>query len=561
MEKEYKNLVLGCNKCQQNFTFDKDDFSFYEKMKVPVPNVCPDCRFKIRALWRNEMSLYSGQKCNLCQKNIISMYNPKGGYNVYCYDCWFSNDMDARDYALLYNKEKSFFEQFNQLLKKVPKINLYTSSASGQNINSEFINFAGGCKDCYFCFNTDRGEDVMYSRGARKHCTNSLDLYFTIASNLCYEGVNVSKSSSIIYGQNITSCVDCYFVKNCSGLSNCFGCINLRNKSNCWFNEQLTNEEYKVRINEVLGSYKKFTEARKQFEEFCLKFPNRENNNIKVLNSLGDYLFECNNVKDSFEVSNSENCKYGFSNLDMKDSVGTIGFGKDSELLLETVGVGYSNRVVSSVGVENSQEIFYSFFVKNSKNCIGCDGLKNAEYCILNKQYTKEEYEKLKDHIIKELTDQGVYGLMIPPQLSPFAYNETIAQDNMPLTKEEVIAQGFRWEDNTQMTKGKETIDPEDIPDHINDITDEITKEILRCIECERNYKIMEQELLLYRKMKLPIPRKCFFCRHQDRVKRRGPFKFFKRNCDKCSIETYTNLTKEVAPIMYCEECYKKEVY
>ena len=130
----------------------------------------------------------------------------------------------------------------------------------------------------------------------------------------------------------------------------------------------------------------------------------------------------------------------------------------------------------------------------------------------------------------------------------------------MPLTKEEALAQGYRWEDNIQMTTGKETIKSEDIPDHINDVQDLITKEILCCIDCQRNYKITEQELLFYRKMILPIPRKCFYCRHRDRVIRRGPFKFFIRKCSNCGTETHTNLTEEVAPIMYCEKCYQQEV-
>jgi hypothetical protein len=127
--------------------------------------------------------------------------------------------------------------------------------------------------------------------------------------------------------------------------------------------------------------------------------------------------------------------------------------------MLEAVGVGFSSKIISSVGLEHCQDVIYSFFVKNSQNCIGCDGLKNAEYCILNKQYTKEEYEELKEHIVKELTELGIVWINdSSKELSPFAYNETIAQDNMPLTKEEANAQGFRWEDDIQMTKGKETL-------------------------------------------------------------------------------------------------------
>lgn len=556
MEKE----IRQCNKCKENFDLDQDDFSFYKKMKVPAPNVCPDCRFKMKAIWRNEMSLYSGRKCFLCKKNILSMYNPKSKYVNYCYDCWHSDKWNAKDYSKNYDFNKSFFEQLGELISVVPKINLYSSPSEGGNVNSEYINFAGGCKNCYLVFNTSTGEEVLYSRGCRRKTSNSSDLYFVVSSELCYESINTTKSSSIIWGQNVSGCVDCYFISNCSGLTNCFGCVNLRNKSNCWFNEQLNIEEYKERLEEIKGSYKKLKEIKNKFLDFSKNFPKRENNNTKIVNCIGDYLFECKNVYNSFEISNSENCKNIFSSLSIKDSIGTIGFGRESELLLEVVGVGFSSNIIGSLGVENSQDVLYSFFVKNSRDCIGCDGLKNVQYCIFNKQYTKEEYEKIKEHIIKELTELGINGLMMPVEISPFAYNETIAQDNMPLTKEEALAQGFRWEDDIQITHGKETILPENIPDHIKDVNDSITGEILKCIDCERNYKITEQELLFYRKMILPIPRKCFFCRHKDRVRRRGPFKFFVRKCDNCGKETYTNLTKEVAPIMYCEKCYQQEV-
>jgi hypothetical protein len=261
-----------CNKCNENFEIDQDELSFYEKMKVPTPSICPDCRFKLRAIWRNEMSLYSGQKCGLCGENVVTMYNPKKNYDVFCYDCWHSDKWDSRDYSIPYNQGKSFFEQLNELIKIVPKINLYSSGTEGANINSKYINFAGGCKDCYFCFNTSRGEEIMYSRGVREHCTNSLDLYFVINSSLCYEGVNINKSSGVLYGQNVSSCVDCQFILNSSGLTNCFGCVNLRNKSNCWFNEKLTSEEYNKRLDKVMGSYLEMENIKKEFKEFLFKF-------------------------------------------------------------------------------------------------------------------------------------------------------------------------------------------------------------------------------------------------------------------------------------------------
>ncbi len=555
MNQETKN----CQNCKNDFTIEPDDFSFYEKMKVPAPNICPDCRFKMKALFRNETTLYSGRKCELCLKSIVTMYNPKSPYKVYCHECFYSDKWNPMDYKLDFNFEKPFLDQFKELLESVPKITTYATSGDGPNINSEYINMASGCKNCYLVFNTSPAEELMYSRGVRQGNFSS-DIYFGTSFENSYESINIQQSSGIIFGQNIISCVDCAFLYNCSGLINCFGCVNLRNKSNYFLNEQLSPEDYKIKINEIIGSYEKMEAFKKEFESLKQKFPHRENNNLKTLNSTGDYLFECKNVRDSFEITNGEDCRYLFASKSIKDSMGTIGYGTKSERLLEVVATGFSSNIIGSYGLENCQDVLYGFYLKNCQDAIGCDSLRNAKFAILNKEYSKEEYEKIKDHIVNELTEQNLYGLMMPPELAPFAYNETIAQDNFPLTKEEVLALGFRWEDDIQMTKGKETLQPEQISDHIKDVSDSITSEVLKCISCERNYKIIEQELLFYRKMNLPIPRRCFYCRHQDRIIRRGPYKFWDRKCDYCNKDIKTNYAPDRLEIVYCESCYQQEV-
>ena len=237
-----------CNKCKQDFILEQDDFSFYEKMKVPVPKICSDCRFKMRALWRNEMTLYSGQKCDMCEKSIITMYNPKSPYKIYCYQCFYSDKWDPKDYATDYDLSKPFFDQMKDFLIRVPKINLGLSYGDGENINSEYTNMASGCKNCYLVFNTSPAEEVLYSRGVKKG-TDSSDIYFGIEFELCYESVNVKESANITWGQNVSGCVDSHFILNGSGLTNCFGCVNLRKKSNCFLNEQLSHEEYQRPTN------------------------------------------------------------------------------------------------------------------------------------------------------------------------------------------------------------------------------------------------------------------------------------------------------------------------
>src|SRR3989338_7782526 len=123
------------------------------------------------------------------------------------------------------------------------------------------------------------------------------------------------------------------------------------------------------------------------------------------------------------------------------------------------------------------------------------------------------------------------YGEFYPIEHSPFGYNETMANENFPIQKNEALKKGYNWQDNLQRTTGQETLKPEDIPDSINNVTDSILEEVLKCIECGRNYKIVPNELLFYRKMKIPVARKCFYCRHSDRVKKRNPFKLWHRQC------------------------------
>jgi len=237
-----KSQTKNCQNCKKDFIIEPDDFLFYEKMKVPVPDICPDCRFKMRALWRNEMSLYNN-KCSKTGESIITMHNPKNDYNIVSHDYYSSDKWGGFEYGLNYQQDKSFFEQFQYLFKLVPKPPTYLSKGDGPNINSNYSNYAGGLKNCYFVFNSGPLEESMYTRGVRDS-REVLDSYFGIQMELCYENVNCPKSSMISYGKDSNNCVDCIFIKNCSGLTNCLGCMNLRNKSYCYFNEQLTKEDY-----------------------------------------------------------------------------------------------------------------------------------------------------------------------------------------------------------------------------------------------------------------------------------------------------------------------------
>ena len=111
----------------------------------------------------------------------------------------------------------------------------------------------------------------------------------------------------------MSDCIDSRFILNCSGCQNCFGCVNLRHKSYYFFNEPLTRDEWLKRVSEISGSFIKTEEIKTKFREFSIQFPHRSNNNLKVTNCDGDYIFDSKNCHNCFEVSSSEDIRHSFS--------------------------------------------------------------------------------------------------------------------------------------------------------------------------------------------------------------------------------------------------------
>jgi Zn ribbon nucleic-acid-binding protein len=99
------------------------------------------------------------------------------------------------------------------------------------------------------------------------------------------------------------------------------------------------------------------------------------------------------------------------------------------------------------------------------------------------------------------------------------------------------------------------------IPARIEDIPDVICGEILACRKCGKNYKIIPQELKIVREKKLPLPAHCPDCRLEARLGTRNPRKLWQRSCAKCGEDIQTTYPPKRPEIIYCEECYLKEVY
>ena len=245
---------------------------------------------------------------------------------------------------------------------------------------------------------------------------------------------------------------------------------------------------------------------------------------------------------------------------DTKHCYDMLSTGKP-EWCLDCVTPDSSFRVLFSNWCWQCNDILYSDNCHSCAYLIGCSGLKHKRYCIFNTQYTPEEYVIRAAEIVGQLSRISAWGSLFPVESSPFAYNETIAMEQFPLTKDDVLSRGWRWTDALPFTTGKETMDIADLPDVIGETDDGILTSVLACKACARNFKIIAAELTFYRKMHLPIPRFCPECRHRERSARRMPKKLWNRTCAKCDKSIKTAFAPERPEIVYCESCYLREVY
>jgi hypothetical protein len=201
----------------------------------------------------------------------------------------------------------------------------------------------------------------------------------------------------------------------------------------------------------------------------------------------------------------------------------------------------------------------------------GCVGLRKKANCILNKEYSKEEYQALKEKIITHMKQTGEYGEFFPPALSPFGYNETSAMTYYPMTKEEALRLGYNWSDTMPGTYGKETLKSHEVPDTIEEVGDDFSKHMLACAQCGKNYKIIAQELAFYKNMGIAVPRLCQDCRLKERLALRNSMHLRPGSCG-CTVTTHghpatcgkafmTAQKEDLSLILYCDECYRKETF
>jgi len=586
-----------CQNCKNKFTLEPVDFEYCERFQVSPPTWCFDCRLQRRMNFRNERALYK-RPCNAPShtEEILSIYSPDKDLKVYDQKFFFSDEWDALEYGRDYDFNRPFFEQFKDLIRDVPWMALYNMN----QINSEYCHMTLDNKNCYLVFGGDYNEDCMYST-FNFHSRSCLDMHMSTNCELSYDIINSRTQYNCKFINWAKDCSDSAFLENCVGVNNCIGCVNLRNQSYCIFNKQYSKEDYEEEKKKYdFSDYNQLTAFKKEFDEFKKKFPKKFANLIRTENSSGERINDAKNCLHCFEIFGpAENMKDVFMTFNnYKDSYSCSHGGHGVEQCYECTAV-FDNcqRLFGCNLMSSTYDAFYSYNCRSSSNLFGCVGLNSKQYCIFNKQYSKEEYAelvpKIKDHMDKmPYSDKKgrvyTYGHFFPVEVSPFAYNETIAQEYFPLTKEEAEEQGFDWHEEASRNY-QVTIKNEELPPKLSLTSSEITKEVIECAHkgeckenCSRAFRILPQEFEFYKRIGVALPRLCPNCRHVGRLKAQAPLKLWTDTChcggekDKSGVyqntathphgkepcqNTFQTPYDPAKNVMtYCETCYQQEV-
>ena len=555
-----------CKRCKAHFEIHKDEEDFLQKIVFkfgntevhpPLPVYCPDCRCQLRTCQRNERNMYK-VRSSFSGKDIISVYaqDPPWGdkpFKIYSQEEWRSDAWDPMEYGRNFDFTRPFFDQFAELLQEVPRQALISIS----NENSGFTTGTGFCRNCYLINSSEYCEDCYYGK-LLQSCKDSVDCSYLYNSELCYECFSCYECYNCQYVSFSTNCSDCMFSSNLKSCTNCCLCTNLSQKEYHFMNEPLSKEEYEKRLKDFRGSYPLTEKMRDLYRKTISKMVRKYANIVSCQNCTGDYVEHSKNCLDCYDVNESEDCRYVQVGVQVKDNYDCSNMYIKPELCYETLGTIEVYGSAYCLFIFHSKRMLYCDFCYHSEDCFACTGLTHKKHCIFNKQYSKEEYEALVPKIIAHMQLTGEWGLYFPSRYAPFGYNESLAFEYFPLSKEEALKQGFLWRDSDAKDRKPQTAE---FPECIADATDSITQEIFCCSDCNKNFRIIPQELDFYRRQALPIPHRCQECRHTDRMHFRNPRRLWDRKCAKCGTAVQSTYAPDRPETIYCEECYLKEVY
>ena len=558
---------------QEFFVTDKD-LEFYDKISpvfagqkylIPSPTLCPEERQRRRLTFRNERKFYH-RKCDKTGNQIISIYSPDKPYLVYDQNIWHGDSWSPLEYGVSFDFNRHFFDQFQDLFLRTPKMNLFHQA---ENENSEYSHLSSYNKNCYLLTAGNENEDCYYVTYVQRN-KKIIDSCFVFDSENCYSSIDCKNCYNIFYSSSCVWSRELYLCEDCQECNNCIGCSGLIHKEYHVLNKSVSKAQY----SEILRDNKKLDDIRKLFPKISLSVPKKFLHGVQNENVTGDYLLNSKNSFNCFDCTNLEDCKNCTWLHKATNCYDHYAWWLPAELCYENQLVGNGWRMVrfSLSCMNNCHGLIYCTDSSSINDCFGCSSLNGKQHhCILNKQYSVREYEILCGKIIDHMRSTGEWGEFFPHELSPFWYNETVAQEYFPITEDEVRQRRWKWKGNEEISSYH---GPYYAPLSINQYDekkvgyetaqkniDELLWGILLCETTQKPFKVIKQELVFYIEHSISLTTKHPDQRHKERMEMRNPRTLYERTCAECDKDIITTYHENRPEKVLCESCFQKKVF
>lgn len=520
-------MKLICKHSGREFDVTKEDLQFLEEVSpifdgkkylIPPPTLAPEMRLRRRLSFRNQRKLYR-RSSSLSGKPIVSIFSPVCPFTVYDQDEWWGDHWDALHYGRPFNPAESFFDQLRALTIVVPHMSLYTTNVE----NSYYTNYALNLKNCYLLFGASNDEDCLYGDFIIT-CKDTVDGLSLYHCECCYEGVASQHCYNCQFFTNCRQCHDSFFIEDCDSCSNCALCFGLYRAEYHIMNEFVGKERYlEWKSRHFPLTEERLEKLASDFGTLKASLPHQHAHIYNSENCTGDAVYNSKNCHWCFDIEECEDCKFLYNS---PKGIRSYDCNYNSPTGVECCYEVCSTLANSSMGTFlgwNLVNAYYCLECHSCRDVFGCVGLRNKQYCVLNVQYTRSEYEKLVSKIIQQMSKNKEWGEYLPPDLSYFGYNETVAYEYFPMTPEEAVQKGWSWR-NEEDSIATNRSDPD----------------VKYCKNCSTPYKIIPQEKKFYFGRGLPLPSLCPEDRHKQRVRRRNPRFLWERTCSESKVKILT---------------------
>ncbi len=477
-----------------------------ERFALPLPTLCPEERRRRKLQFKNYFTLF--KRKDERKKTIISMFPEEADRTIYSQSYWWGDTWDPFDYAIDFDPSQTIITHIHSVIKNTPLPAL--DNAYKYLENCEYINGNGFSKHCYFIFNGNHNESCLYG-WSLFDCINILDSSYVRFSENCSHSLHLWKCFNTHFSWNVSESRDSEYIFSCDWCQYIIGCVWLKNQRYQVLNSPCTEIEYQ----DILKRIKTDNIFRKDFELKVLKLVKsiwiEGSITTGSVNAKGDFCYDSNDVFDCYNVGDSRNIYHVYNSFWVTDTIGLDQWGENTNLTYESLDIWLNaSNIYCSISCWNNA--IYNFYSTKCNWCsfiFGCSWLRNKSYCIFNKQYTKEEWERTLQKIIRQMINEWTWGEFLDPKYAPFAYNESQAMDFMALTKENVLKLGFRWSDRVETPpEGITKIIPWALlSQNISEIPDDILNWAIKCPKTGKLFQIQPLELEMHRKFSTPIPR------------------------------------------------------